>query len=786
MLSRPIFAACIVLLSMLRVACAQLDLPADAKELALTRGLALEGVSQWARRPINVDGVAALVVEGRLGDPAWGMPKPGDAVPVPPALAQPQKRDEAVGGAAPGDGANDKPAPAPGTWRDITANDKGEFADAKPGTYILVHVRSAKARVMVLEAAGHAMVYENAMPRMGDPYSAGYVRLPVRLREGDNLFLFAHAGRGAMRARLVEPAAEVMINEADLTVPDLTEVEAGQDCGLDLGIPIINAGDHARRLAIGCRGEGLDTEGYSSIVAMPPCSLVKVAALAPCRPAAGVGAIDVRVRVYDEDAPETPVVAEKTIRVSVVSRRAPYRSTYTSAIDESVQYVAIREPSEATPPEEPPPPPDGAAGAKGGPSGEDHAERERPGLVLSLHGAGVEAIGQAGSYAPHAGLLIACPTNRRPFGFDWEDWGRIDALEAMAHVRAIYQTDPTRQYLTGHSMGGHGTWQLGVLYPELFAAIAPSAGWLSFDSYVGRGGPAHTPPGPLGQAFELARASSDTAALFENLRGRGVYILHGDADDNVPLDQARTARKELDRLGIAFEAHEQPGAGHWWDDDAPGVACVDWPGVWETFARHRLDPDTPHEAAVPSPLDARGFGRGSFKRAFDRAFVLVYSTGGTPEENAWSLAKARYDGEQWWYRGNGQARLLSDAELLGLRSQGANPCNVILYGNADTNRAWEVMLGKDARQVTRGAANAAGRKFEGDDLACLLVLPRVDVSPLDESCEVGVVGGTGLRGMRATERLPYFSAGTGFPDSLVLRASVWSRGPEAIEAATCE
>ena len=105
MLSRPIFAACIVLLSMLRVACAQLDLPADAKELALTRGLALEGVSQWARRPINVDGVAALVVEGRLGDPAWGMPKPGDAVPVPPALAQPQKRDEAVGGAAPGDGA---------------------------------------------------------------------------------------------------------------------------------------------------------------------------------------------------------------------------------------------------------------------------------------------------------------------------------------------------------------------------------------------------------------------------------------------------------------------------------------------------------------------------------------------------------------------------------------------------------------------------------------------------------------------------------------------------------
>lgn len=24
-----------------------------------------------------------------------------------------------------------------------------------------------------------------------------------------------------------------------------------------------------------------------------------------------------------------------------------------------------------------------------------------------------------------------CPTNRRPYGFDWEDWGRMDALEVL-------------------------------------------------------------------------------------------------------------------------------------------------------------------------------------------------------------------------------------------------------------------------------------------------------------------------------------------------------------------
>ena len=32
-------------------------------------------------------------------------------------------------------------------------------------------------------------------------------------------------------------------------------------------------------------------------------------------------------------------------------------------------------------------------------------------------------------------------------------------------------------------MGGHGTWHIGATFPDLFAAIGPSAGWLSYWSY---------------------------------------------------------------------------------------------------------------------------------------------------------------------------------------------------------------------------------------------------------------------------------------------------------------
>ncbi|HNN55819.1 MAG TPA: alpha/beta hydrolase-fold protein, partial [Novosphingobium sp.] len=144
-----------------------------------------------------------------------------------------------------------------------------------------------------------------------------------------------------------------------------------------------------------------------------------------------------------------------------------------------------------------------------------------------------------------------------------------DELSALigAEFAAV---DMARQGITGHSMGGHGTWQLASLFPDRFAAAAPSAGWISFASYgSGNGIDAATPIGAI-----LARASlpSDTLKFRDNLTRMGVYVLHGDADDNVPVSQARAMRAELGQFHPDFAYHEQPGQGHWW-----GNECVDWP-----------------------------------------------------------------------------------------------------------------------------------------------------------------------------------------------------------------
>ena len=74
------------------------------------------------------------------------------------------------------------------------------------GGYLAARSHAADDSVMMLEAAGHAMVYAGGEPRGGDIYSNGYVHLPVQVRKGQNALLF-QVGRGRLKARLTKPKA---------------------------------------------------------------------------------------------------------------------------------------------------------------------------------------------------------------------------------------------------------------------------------------------------------------------------------------------------------------------------------------------------------------------------------------------------------------------------------------------------------------------------------------------------------------------------------------------------
>ncbi len=824
--------------SLPRTACAGEASTISSREIPLREALSLRlGGRGAGRSAVHTDPVEALIVAGK-----WKAPVEGETFTLLDGTEQ--------------------------TWRKVTADKDGAFSgDGGRAGYIHWAVVSPKEQVMVLHASGHSLVYVNGEIRPGDGYAHGYLRLPVLLRTGTNDLLF-QAGRGALRANLVEPTHTLMIDTSDSSLPDIVGGESEPLWG---AVVLQNATTHPVTASLRAVGN----RAAAQVTTIPALGARKAPFLYyPSRPGA-TNVCQVTLEAVDRNSSSARARAQVNLRIRQPDQT--YRRTFRSTIEDSVQYYAVN------------PPPFG--------------RMSHPALFLSLHGAGVEAMGQADAYSPKKWGVLVAPTNRRPYGFDWEEWGRWDAMEVLALATERYQPDPSRIYLTGHSMGGHGTWHLGAVYPDRFAAIGPSAGWISFSSYASRNQP--PPTNAIQQLLRRSAASGDTLLMATNYLQEGVYILHGDADDNVPVTQAREMRRLLGEFHRDLDFHEQPGAGHWWDaSDEPGADCVDWAPMFDFFAHHAIpadeavrrvrfvtvNPAVSHRShwvrilaqerqlepscvdvrcdpairriagtttnvsqlcfelpsirpgspmtieldgqkleKVPFPVLATSAGKhpgvpfvclarqegrwtlsdypsalvknparsGPFREAFRNHMVFVYGTQGTSEENKWTLARARYDAEAFWYRGNGSVDVMSDTDYLkalkghepesrdtSSKAPGTRPIplrkrNVIVFGNADLNATWPVLLSRSPVQVRRNNVKIGQRELTGEDLGCLFLQP----SPSDPDALVGVVAGSGIPGLRLTERLGYFLSGGGVPDCLVIGPEMLARGADGVRVA---
>src|SRR5260221_7100167 len=137
-----------------------------------------------------------------------------------------------------------------------------------------------------------------------------------------------------------------------------------------------------------------------------------------------------------------------------------------------------------------------------------------------------------------------------------------DVLRAMEDVQRAYNVDKNRVYLTGLSMGGGGTWHLGLRYPDRFAAIVPvcALGDLSLFPPFTQGA-----SGDDRAFFDL----TGPTAIAENAANLQVFIFHGDQDPAVNVEHSRrmVARyRELGFLGRNVRYFELPGVNHFaWD-----------------------------------------------------------------------------------------------------------------------------------------------------------------------------------------------------------------------------
>lgn len=445
-------------------------------------------------------------------------------------------------------------------WRDVEVADNGELTVIGLGTgdryYAVAAVPGSAARGLSARLGGFVEVYVEGRRVPSDPYGTDLHRVPLPLFEEENLIVLVN--RIGNRAGVVSFEATddpVLFNPRDLTVPNLRE---GDDSVQYVGVPVLNfERGHVTEVTARVEESAYFHASALEYPSLPPAGLTKIGF--ELRPKAPWREPDAEIPVTMRlDVGALGVSFRFDTTLTVVEALAAHRRTFLSSIDRSAQFYALRLPT----------------------------NQEGAGLVLSLHGASVDARGQAGAYSNKDWAYLVAPTNRRPFGFDWEDWGRLDALETLAHAKASFSVDEERVHLTGHSMGGHGSWQLGVLHTHEFASIGPSAGWSHFDAYGG----SRIPPN-LPLAFTRAQASSYTLDFLDNFTNRLVYIIHGDADRTVPVRLSRDMYTRLMPIAEALYYHEEQGADHWWDLDPnePGTDCVDWEPMFALMAERRRD-----------------------------------------------------------------------------------------------------------------------------------------------------------------------------------------------------
>jgi len=180
--------------------------------------------------------------------------------------------------------------------------------------------------------------------------------------------------------------------------------------------------------------------------------------------------------------------------------------------------------------------------------------------ILFLHGAGER--GDDGLLQTNVGLGPAIRQNpsrypaivvfpQAPRDSQWVGAPADMAVAALTQTMREFHVDPSRVYLTGLSMGGHGTWYVAYRHPELFAAVVPICGWVrDFPQFRG----------------SVPVVAGDSAAVMQSLVQRlakvPIWIFHGEIDQVVPVNGSREPAAALKAASGDVRYAELLGLNH--------------------------------------------------------------------------------------------------------------------------------------------------------------------------------------------------------------------------------
>ena len=187
----------------------------------------------------------------------------------------------------------------------------------------------------------------------------------------------------------------------------------------------------------------------------------------------------------------------------------------------------------------------------------DGETRKPRGLLIGLHGGGIGSGDASSSHAVYRDLLEKrgwlglFPEVLEKTERGWTDGGTEEwIVHLIDQATAAFDVPRDHVYLTGHSMGGYGTWVLGAHHADLFAALAASAG-------------APTPIyGPGG------RITGVQGGVIPNLRNTPLLVFQSTDDPAVPPEANQAAIFRIERARDRWGGYEHvdywevKGRGH--------------------------------------------------------------------------------------------------------------------------------------------------------------------------------------------------------------------------------
>ena len=751
----------------------ELAVEETSRAIEPTEYLILPRVGDYSRRALHID-----PIEGAIARGDWSAPVSGEPVTSVEGRSL-LWRSEKISG-----------APA---------------ASLLAGGYAFTTFESPREQTMLLSAPGTAAVCLNGQWIAGDPYSVGWFRPAVVVKEGKNELLI-HLARADARAKLLPVTHELSLFSEQATLPDFVAGDSQQLVG---SIPLLNASDNEmvdHEIVV-------ELEGMEPVITTLPRlvsrSYDRAKFLLPVVKDHQAGdKLEATLSIRPVDSKEPKATCQ--LNLQVVGPADLQIHTFTSAIDDTVQPYAV------LPAQKP--------GASNG-------------VLLLLHDAGQEPKKLLRGIKPQESLSIVAPYGRGLYGFDWEDWSADDAMEALRDFLADHPYDPQKISVAGRGMGGHGALTIATRNPLYFSSVTSINGW---NSLAGQ----HEET-PMATALNQGSKQRDPLSMITNLANSQVRILSdqserqgelfrqelgsfhndfifraiGTNDWNQVVEQISQSEpnqtfnlnriefvtpsigllgelgwlsilrqeepnklskisiqrdlttssfeattENISRIKLSLEGLEEGKTLTVRIDDE--FLRVRWPNRSKSITLAKDGVGDWQRARNLPPFHKSPERPGGLKSVFKNNAILVYGTKGSPAVRRWAEAKARYDSALFFYRGNGRLEIMGDDQF-NPRTQRER--NVVLYGNLKTNDAALTLLATSPVWVSPGQVDVGQRPEQGEDLGVLLTIPRRGST----SATTALIGGTGLSGMRSTCRLRYFWSGVSYPDLMMI-------GPRAI------